>query len=76
MIVIIIIIYALQLNEGGRDTLVRIFGREIFLIAVQEHDAGKYTCVAENEAGSASATIMVDTGCEYYQISFKSFCNF
>lgn len=34
------------------------------LQAVQEEDAGPYTCQAHGEAGDASASTVLDVGCE------------
>ncbi len=35
------------------------------ILGVQDMDAGQYTCMASNAAGSTRATVTLTVGCEY-----------
>lgn len=37
----------------------------LLIYDVQETDAGNYTCVAENEAGTTNETMYLNVGCKF-----------
>lgn len=37
---------------------------ELTILGTQEVDGGEYECVASNEAGSTSETLILEVGCE------------
>ena len=50
----------------------------LMIYDVQETDAGNYTCVAENEAGTVNETMFLNVGCKYFSnyfiISLRCLC--
>ena len=44
----------LQISEDGR----------LSILGTQEMDTGEYECMATNDAGTATATLELDVGCE------------
>lgn len=48
---------------------------QLTILGTQAQDAGKYRCVASNNAGSTSATTQLTIGCMYPLFLSVTFCN-
>lgn len=46
----------IKINEAG----------ELFIDGTQEMDAGEYQCVATNEAGTATGSVILQVGCMHF----------